>query len=189
MERLSRLLGRLFDTAAIRTGKLEIHCTPCELVALVREQVEEIRVAAPGRAIRLHEPADGGTVIVEADADRIGQVVTNYVTNALKYSPSDRPVDVSVEARGGRARVAVRDAGSGIPKAEQARLWESYHRMPGSALHEGTPGGAQGDSLGLGLHISKAIVAAHGGRVGVKSKVGEGLTFWFTLRLSHDTAQ
>ena len=85
--------------------------------------------------------------------------------------------------------MAVRDEGSGIPKAEQARLWESFHRMPGSALHEGTPGGAKADSLGLGLHISKAIVAAHGGRVGVKSTVGEGSTFWFTLRLSHGPTQ
>ncbi len=109
-------------------------------------------------------------------------MVTNYVTNALKYAPPDRPVDVSVAARGSRARVAVRDQGPGIPAAERARVWEVFHRVPGATVQGGTKGGMKG-SLGLGLHISKAIVTAHGGRVGVKSAVGEGSTFWFTLPL------
>ncbi len=181
--RLSRLLTLLFDTAAIRTGKLELHRAPCDLAALVREQVAGLRVAAPDRTIRLHAPAGGAPIpalLVEADADRIGEVVTNYVTNALKYSPPDRPVDVVVAARGGRARVAVCDRGPGLPKAERARVWELFHRAPGVAPQSGTPGG----SLGLGLYISKAIVEAHGGRVGVTSAVGEGCTFWFTLSLS-----
>jgi signal transduction histidine kinase len=147
-------------------------------------------VAAPGRTIRLHTPPapeDGGpvpVVPVDADADRNGQVVANYVTNALKYSPPDQPVDVSVEARRGRARVAVRDAGPGIPKAERLRVWELFHRAPGVTPQGGTQSGAHGGSLGLGLYISKAIVAAHGGRVGVESAVGAGSTFWFTLPLA-----
>jgi signal transduction histidine kinase len=111
-----------------------------------------------------------------ADADRIGQVVANYVTNALKYSPPDQPVDVSVAVRRAQACVAVRDAGPGIPKADRAQVWELFQR--GSGV---TP---QGGSLGLGLYISRAIVEAHGGQVGVKSAVGKGSTFWFTLPLS-----
>jgi PAS domain S-box-containing protein len=186
-QRLTRLLTLLFDTAALRTGKLELHQASCDLVALVRAQVEALRVAAPERAIRLHLPAAASEepMVVEADADRIGQVVTNYVTNALKYSPPDQPTDVSVEAHGSRvhvARVVVRDQGSGIPKAEQARVWEPFHRVPGVTVQGGTQG--QNGSLGLGLHICKAIVEAHGGRVGVESTVGEGSTFWFTLPLS-----
>jgi signal transduction histidine kinase len=178
--RLSRLLTLLFDTAAIRADKLELHRAPCDLAALVRAQVAALRAAAPGRTLRLHLPAGSKPVPVEADADRIGQVVTNYVTNALKYSPPDQPVDVSVVARRGRARVAVCDQGPGIPKEERARVWELFHQVPGVAAQ----GETQGGSLGLGLHISKAIIAAHGGRVGVKSVVGEGSTFWFTLPLS-----
>src|SRR5262249_53269858 len=111
-ERLARLLTLLFDTSAIRAGKLELYRAPVALAALVREQVAALRVAAPDRTIRLHTPASGEEpIVVEADADRIGQVVTNYLTNALKYSPPDRPVEVSVMARGGRARVAVYDQG------------------------------------------------------------------------------
>jgi PAS domain S-box-containing protein len=178
--RLARLLTLLFDTATIRTDGLELHRAPLDLAALVRQQVEALRVATPSRAIRLHMPMNSAPFPVKADADRIGQVVVNYVTNALKYSPPDQPVDVSVAARGSRARVAVCDRGRGIPAAERARVWELFHRVPGATAQDRTQGG----SLGLGLHISKAIVTAHGGRVGVKSVVGEGSTFWFTLPLS-----
>jgi PAS domain S-box-containing protein len=179
--RLTRLLTLLFDTAAIQAGQLTLHHAPCDLAALVREQVAALQVAAPERTIRLHAPEAGGAPVpVEADADRIGQVIMNYVTNALKYSPPDRPVDVEVEARGRRARVAVRDAGPGIPKAEQTRVWELFHRAPGVAA----PGGPASGSLGLGLYICHAIITAHGGQVGVTSAVGHGSSFWFTLPLS-----
>ena len=182
-KRLTRLLTVLFDTAAIRADRLELHRVPCDLAALVREQVAAVRVAAPGRVIRMHTHPRGAPIPVEADTDRLGQVVTNYLTNALKYSPPDHPVDVSVEVSRGRARVAVRDAGPGIPKEEQARVWEILHRAPDATAGE-MPGGIQGGSLGLGLYICKAIISAHGGRVGVTSTVGAGSTFWFTLPLS-----
>jgi signal transduction histidine kinase len=178
-DRLKRLLSLLFDTAAIRAGKLKLQRVPGDLTMLVREQVEALRVAAPDRTIRLRMPSGGRRVPVEADADRIGQVVTNYVNNALKYSPLDRPVYVSVETRSECARVAVRDAGPGIPKTEQARLWELFHRVEGVAQQ----GEATSGSLGLGLFISRVIVEAHGGCVGVRSTVGKGSTFWFTLPL------
>jgi signal transduction histidine kinase len=183
-ERLTRLLTLLFDTAAIRADRLELHRAPFDLVALVREQVDALRVAAPDRTIRLQEPAGSEPVPVAADADRIRQVVANYVTNALKYSPPDQPVDVSVGVHRGQARVAVCDAGPGIPKAEQTQVWELFHRAPGVTPQDGAPLGMQGSSLGLGLYISRAIVEAHGGQVGVKSAVGQGSTFWFTLPLS-----
>jgi PAS domain S-box-containing protein len=194
-ERLTRLLTRLFDVAAIRADHLVLHRAPCDLVALVREQVEALRVAAPGRTIRLHVPVHGAPMLVEADADRIGQVITNYGMNALKYSPQDQPVDVSVriqrEPVGVQrvARVVVRDWGQGVPKEEQARVWELFYRVPGVTAPGETQGGTQGCSLGLGLYICKAIVEAHGGRVGVTSRVGQGSTFWFTLPLIQTAAR
>jgi PAS domain S-box-containing protein len=187
-QRLTRLLTLLFDTASMRAGRLELHQTPGDLAALVHAQVEALRVAAPARTIRLHMPATSSEPIpvipVEADADRIGQVLTNYVTNALKYSPKDQPVDVAVGVHGNRARVAVCDQGPGLPKGEQARVWEPFHRAPGVEVQGAAPGGVSGGSLGLGLHICKAIIKAHGGQVGVESAVGCGSTFWFTLPLA-----
>jgi signal transduction histidine kinase len=179
-ERLKRLLGLMFDTAAIRAGKLELHRAPVDLAALVRELVDAQRVAAPGRTILLRTPSRSTPVQVEADADRLGEVVTNFVSNALKYSPVARPVYVAVEARSDRARVAVRDAGPGIPKSEQEHVWELFHRAAGIAPQGDTKSG----SLGLGIYISKAIIEAHGGQVGVMSAVGTGSTFWFTLPLA-----
>jgi signal transduction histidine kinase len=189
-DRLARLLRLLFDTAAIRTGKLELHRAQCDLTALVREQVETLRMAAPDRIIRLRAPAGGEPIHVHADADRIGQVLANYVTNALKYSPPDQPVSVSVEVHGeesgARARVLVCDRGPGIAKEERRQVWDLFHRARGASAtaHGDTHSGMLKGSLGLGLHISKAIIAAHEGRVGVKSTVGGGSTFWFTLPLS-----
>ena len=179
-KRLTRLLTTLFDTVAIRAGRLELRRAPCDLAALVREQVAALCVAAPERTIRLQVPEGGAPVPVEADADRLGQVITNYVSNALKYSPVDQPVEVSVSVRGRRARVTVCDRGPGLPKEERRRVWELFHRAPGVMARDG----AQGGSLGLGLHISQAIVSAHGGRVGVQSTLGQGSTFWFTLPLA-----
>lgn len=156
-------------------------------------------MAAPGRAMRLHLLEGGQSAPVEVDADRIGQVLANYLTNALKYSPPERPVDVSVavevtpgrEGRSGGererwARVAVRDRGPGLPAAERGRVWELFHRASGIEVQDRADGGSQGvagGSLGLGLYISKAIVEAHGGQVGVESAPGRGSTFWFTLPL------
>jgi signal transduction histidine kinase len=184
VDRLARMLALLFDTAALRADRLELHRASWDLAALVREQVAALRVAAPERIIHLHAPSDEQSIAVEADANRICQVLTNYLTNALKYSQPDRPVDVSVTARGDRARVSVCDQGPGIPTGEQARVWELFHRVAGVTAQCGTAGGAQSGSLGLGLYISRAIIIAHGGRVGVRSAVGAGSTFWFTLPLS-----
>jgi signal transduction histidine kinase len=187
--RLRRLLALLFDTAAIGAGTLQVHCAPADLAQLAREQVEALRVAVPERAIRLHLPRDAAPVPVELDADRIGQVLTNYVTNALKYSPPEHPVDVTVTIHRRRARVMVCDRGTGIPKGEQSRVWDLFHRAPGAAPRGGTLGGTLGGSLGLGLYICRAIITAHGGRVGVKSSVGRGSTFWFTLPLAGSRSQ
>jgi PAS domain S-box-containing protein len=190
-ERLSHLVAMLFDTAALRTGTLELRRVPCDLAELVREQVEAQRVASPLRTIHLQMLAGEQPLLVEADATRVRQVIANYMSNALKYSEADQPVEVTVdvcretvgeaaEMGNAAARVAVGDRGPGLPEAEWARVWEPFHRAPGVTAC----GEAVGSSMGLGLHICKAIVEAHGGQVGVESEVGRGSTFWFRLPLA-----
>jgi signal transduction histidine kinase len=186
-QRLSRLIVRLFDVAEARTGKLEVRLAPCDLATLVREEVAAQRLSVPDRTIHLDLPANGAEpVLVVADGDRIGQVVANYLANALKYAPPDRPIVVSVEVGERQARVAVRDDGPGLPPEEQTRVWDLFHRAAGVAVQNGW-----GGSLGLGLYICKTIVELHpGGQVGVESEVGHGSTFWFSLPLATgDAAQ
>jgi signal transduction histidine kinase len=138
------------------------------------------RAAAPGRTITLDLPGGGGPVWVTADADRLGQVLANYISNALKYSAADQPAEVGLEVTAGLAVVSVRDHGPGLPWEEQVRVWELFHRAPGVEVQSGADG-----SLGMGLHICKRLVELHpGGRVGVESAVGEGSAFWFRLPLA-----
>jgi signal transduction histidine kinase len=177
-QRLSRLIVRLFDVAQARTGILDLKPAAGDLAALVRAEVEAQRALAPERTIRLGLAPDAAVPVV-ADGDRIGQVVANYLTNALKYAPADRPVEVSLAVQAGQARVAVRDEGPGLPAEEQARVWEPFHRAPNVTAQSNW-----GGSLGLGLYICKQVVVRHGGEVGVESVVGQGSTFWFTLPLA-----
>ena len=154
--------------------------TPCDLVPMVVQAVREQRLTAPARSIDVNVPP-GAALPVLADVDRIGQVVTNYLTNALKYSADDTAVTVGLEVDGAMARVSVHDAGPGIPAAEQERVWERFYRVPGIEHRSGS-----GIGLGMGLHISRTIVERHHGHVGVESQPGSGSIFWFTLPLLGD---
>lgn len=176
-QHLAVLVDRLLDAARIQTGKLEVRPEAANLVAIVRTTVQAQRLAAPHRVIRCKLPS---TLAVPtfADSTRVGQVLMNYLSNALKYSPEDSSVEVVLEAGRKQARVSVRDEGAGIARAKQKRIWSRFEQIDGAPQ-----GGRTDPGLGLGLYISRAIVEAHGGRVGIKSTVGQGSTFWFSLPL------
>jgi signal transduction histidine kinase len=175
IDRLTRLVNDLLDVSRIQGHRLEMRLEPCDLAAIVHEAMEEHRQVVPTRTIRL-DVSRGEAAPVIADADRIRQVIINYVTNALTYSRPDQPIDVGLQAHGGMARVWVRDEGPGVPAADQDRIWERAYQVadlkPQSGSHVG---------LGLGLYISRSIVEHHQGQVGVESTPGHGATFWFTL--------
>jgi signal transduction histidine kinase len=174
---LERLVNDLLDVSLVQAGKLELLPESAHLATIVREVVETQRQAAPDRTICLQYPPDL-PVPVYADTGRIEQVVTNYLTNALKYSAEDRPVEVGVRVEQEQARVWVRDQGPGLPPDEQERIWERFHRAKGIKVQSGS-----GVGLGMGLHICRTIMEQQGGQVGVESTPGQGSTFWFTLPL------
>ncbi len=173
-----RLVSDLLDASGIQAQTLHLLKTPCNLVNMVQEAVEDQRQIKPARTIHLETPAEKD-VPVYADADRLVQVVTNYLTNALKYSPADRPVEVRLHVEGQIAQVSVRDEGPGLPAAEHERIWERFYRVPGIEVQSGSGGG-----LGVGLFVCRTIIQQHGGQVGVDSRPGEGSIFWFRLPLA-----
>jgi signal transduction histidine kinase len=174
----NRLVGDLLDISRIQANKIALQLGPCDLVAIVREAVQDQCLLVPARSIRLHVPSEA-TIPVVADADRIGQVITNYLTNALKYSAADRPVEVFLAIEGNMARTSVHDEGPGLSPTEQQAIWERFYQVESMKVQSGS-----GVGLGLGLHICQTIVEQHQGQVGVQSSPGEGSTFWFTLPLA-----
>jgi signal transduction histidine kinase len=145
---------------------------------VVREVVEDQRFLTPERTITFSVHAVD-ELLVTVDADRVRQVVSNYLSNALKYSDSDKPVEVLVERAGSRVRVSVCDEGPGLSKTEQQRIWERFYRVPDVEVKSGS-----GVGLGLGLNISRTLVERQGGRVGIQSELGRGSTFWFAFPLA-----
>jgi signal transduction histidine kinase len=177
-ELLTRLALDLEDAARTEAGRLALCQAPCDLFAIVHAAVKDQRQVAPTRALALM-PSTEIRIPIVADAIRIGQVLANYLSNAVKYSPADRPITVTVQIQGDQTRVAVRDQGPGLPAAERARVWERLYRAASVQRQTGSE-----DGLGLGLYISRAIIEQHGGAVGVESAPGQGCAFWFTLPLA-----
>lgn len=173
----NRLISDLLDMSRLHTDKWDLHLQTLDLVSLVTEVVQEQQVANPKRAILLELP-EQEPLLVEADRDRVEQVVTNYLTNALRYSPIDQPVFVGLTLQAKQVRVWIRDRGPGLSEEAQKRIWQQFYQVPTIQVQ-----GGPGVGLGLGLYICQNIIRGHQGQLGVESQPGQGSTFWFTLPL------
>jgi PAS domain S-box-containing protein len=172
-DRLERLITDLLEVSRIEGGQVRVDTRSLDLTEVVRSQITDFTRHQPDRPINLRAP--GTPVVVSADPFRVGQVVSNLVSNALKYSGPDSPVEVTVARAGGEeAIVSVRDEGEGIPLSEQERVFERFHRVEGHLTRR--TGGT-----GLGLYIAKRLMEAMRGRLWVVSSPGNGSTFSFSL--------
>jgi signal transduction histidine kinase len=169
---LERLVGDVLTTARLdATGALALRLEPVELRALTEQALARFQRAHPGRVVKATlAPAPAR----EADPGLLGRVLDNLLDNAAKYSDAETPIDVSLEEAQGSVAIAVRDRGIGVAAEDLPRLFTPFFRAERSRARN--LGGA-----GLGLALSKRIVEAHGGRIQIASRPGEGTTVTVTL--------
>jgi two-component system phosphate regulon sensor histidine kinase PhoR len=173
--RLERLITDLLEVSRVEADRPLIENETVKLTTLISEQVRAFQDQYPNRVIRLEVPDRG--VLVYADHSALGLVVSNLISNALKYSSSDSPVDVTASAEGNLVVVSVRDQGDGIPFSEQERIFDRFYQV--GSVHTRKKGG-----VGLGLYIARRLVEAMSGRLWVESHPSMGSTFFFTLPLA-----
>ena len=174
--RMNRLIGDLVDVARINAGKLNVMPEQADAAKLIAEAVEMFESSAAEKGITLVAEIVQQYLPVQFDYDRMLQVLSNLITNAIKFTFEGGRIRVRGERAGNEVRVSISDTGSGIPGHMLTAVFERFWQV------------GQNDQrgLGLGLYISKCIVDAHGGRIWAESTVGEGSTFSFTIPCAAD---
>jgi two-component system phosphate regulon sensor histidine kinase PhoR len=169
--RLTQITEEVLLANRLDRGELRVDSERVDLAQLVEHALETMRQDAP-ESISLTAEGNGAAAL--GDRDRIEQVLVNLIDNAVKYSPEGGTVVVRTVPAAASVRVEVADQGIGIPPAEQGAVFEKFYR--GDPQHLSVPGGT-----GLGLYICRELVQRMGGAIGVRSRPGEGSTFWFDL--------
>ncbi|NIW41114.1 MAG: HAMP domain-containing protein [candidate division Zixibacteria bacterium] len=171
---LSILIDDLFKVAKMDAGGLELERAPISLSDLISDTLESFSHLAKSRNIKLTGEVERKIDPVDMDARQIGRVLNNLVRNALRYTPSGGKVTLSARRVESKVEVCVRDTGEGIPEEDLPYIFESFYR--GEKSRSRATGGA-----GLGLAIARGIIQAHGGEISVRSALGEGTKFIFTI--------
>jgi len=171
-KRLNRLIQDLLDVASIERGQLSLQLQEQDPARMVLQALHMFEVEAQQHGITLTASVPTNLSLVMADNVRIIQVLGNLLRNAVKFTPRDGRVVVSVEERDGKLIFSVRDTGAGIASEHLDRIFDRYWQSADGSRARGT---------GLGLSIAKGIVDAHGGKIWVESRVGEGSTFSFSV--------
>ena len=177
-ERMNRLVKDLLDVAKLEAGQLAIQPRAIEAAPLLAEADETLRPVVEEHALHLETDVRPDLPMIQADAGRVLQVLSNLVSNAVKFTPPGGRISIRVVPEGRQVRLSVTDTGCGIPPGQLSQVFGRFWQAD--------PADRRG--IGLGLAISKAIVEAHGGRIWVESRVGEGTTFHFTLSASEPSA-
>jgi len=181
--KINSMLGEMTDVTRLSGEVFELHTTEnVDIVEFIRRVIEQHTMIDAGKHAITFTPNTDVTLST-IDAARIEQVLNNLISNALKYSPAGKPVEVSisvVEDTPDTVTVAVCDEGYGINEEEQQHIFDRFYRASSRE---------KADGLGLGLYIAYQIVVQHGGRMWLESKPGEGSTFYFTLPLSQHATE
>lgn len=173
--RLSRLIDSLLDIGLLEEGKAVLNRTVASVIDLINESVQEVQPIAEAKGHRLQvDPMDEPLPTLEIDVDMIRRVMINLIENAVRYTPSNGVITITVERMGDQVRIVVHDTGPGINLGDHQRIFEKFARVERKGRSKG---------LGLGLAFCRLAVEAHGGNIWVESEPGQGSAFYFTLPL------
>jgi signal transduction histidine kinase len=171
VSKLTTLVTDLLDVSKIEAGKLQMHIENFDLVELVAESVDNFRHITVSHAIEFETTK--APIYVNGDRTRIEQVMVNFLTNAVKYSPEAKDIEVQMKRTDSDVIVSVHDKGIGVAEDQLDKLFSRFYRA------DELPGTISG--LGIGLYISKEIIQRHGGKIWVESELGRGSAFYFSL--------
>ncbi|MNS27790.1 Non-motile and phage-resistance protein [compost metagenome] len=177
---LLALVNDLLDMSRIQAGKFTIAYEEVNVGELAHAIVESLAAIAEKRHLHLSVEVSASVPPLQADSQRIGQVLTNLLSNAIKFTPDGGEIHVFARRERGHVLVEVVDTGQGIRHEDLPRLFQRFTQLDMSKTRAAS-------GTGLGLSICKAIVEAHGGHIGVRSELGKGSTFWFTLPIQPAT--
>jgi NtrC-family two-component system sensor histidine kinase KinB len=167
-DRLIRLVNQLLDFSRWQRGRLKLNRSLVDISVIIRTAVTLNEGLACHRNIALETDISPNLPPISVDCDRLERVVLNLLDNAIKFTPNGGQVTLAVMQREGEIEVSVQDVGRGMNEEERERAFEPYYH-------------GEGGGAGLGLTIAKAIVEAHGGRMGIESRPSQGSRVWFTL--------
>lgn len=169
-DRLNQLVQDLMDVTRIQGGKMMFNYSTFDTDSLVIECVEDVEEESGTHQVRFIQNIKA---TITADMNRIGQVIVNFLSNAIKYSPEASEVHISTELKGDKFRLSVKDFGIGIPANKQQHIFDRFYRVQESSV--------KFSGLGLGLYISAEIIRRHNGEIGVISEEDKGSEFWFEI--------
>jgi signal transduction histidine kinase len=171
VDRLTELIRSLLDTTRISEGQLSLSIQEFDINTLINERIDEIKHTAEKHRLLFNTK---GSLYVKADKERIGQVLVNLMSNAIKYSPKGGDITINAAALNDGVQVSVHDTGVGISSDMKDKIFDRFYRARNPQI-ETFPG------MGLGLYITAAIMRRHEGKLWVDSKAGKGSTFYFFL--------
>jgi len=172
INKMTRLIYGFLDMSKLESGKLQLNCEVFDIGKLIEEVVADSRPISQGHEIVFMMPVN--PINVNADREKIGQVLSNFINNAVKYSPKGTAVAIQLNFSGKTVKVEVADEGIGIKLKDQQNIFQRFYRVD----DENTKGFS---GFGIGLYLSAEIIALHKGNIGVESEEGKGAKFYFSL--------
>jgi signal transduction histidine kinase len=176
--RMHRMALDLLDLARLEAGTADLKMSAVDMGALLRTMLEKFTPQSQKAGVNLQLNIPGPLPVLTGDGDRMAQVFTNLVDNALKFTPADGQITLSAASTGAEMEISITDTGEGIPKEALPHLFDRFYQVDRSRA------GGEKHGAGLGLAIVQEILQAHGGRISVRSEVGHGTTFVIHLPLA-----